>query len=448
MSVMKKNNLLLFLAGAFSMTQIRIVGNIGISELIVSLAAPWVFVVDYKLLRKDGFLTVSILSLLTCLSCCLSSLVNHTSSYDFLRGLATPYTIFAWIVVFHRMLRDDFKGYRYLFVGLAITYFLNIYAFQTGKDDSGVINGVSGDVEEAVIGNALFWITRIGSIVKLPIQAWYLETPLIYSIVVPVLLAFYSLFSTASGRSTAMGVVGASFLIAWGRKSKVSIKSIQRHFIAFFMIALIVANGAKKIYQYCASTGILGEQAQSKYEKQTRGGTDVLSLLMGGRGEFFIGFLAALDRPLLGFGPWALDTNGYVEDFLVKYGAQEDYADYLRFQLNAAKDGRMVRARWIPTHSHIVGYWVWYGVVGLFFWLYVFWLFWTLFRRYISAIPQLFGYFALGVPVACWNIFFSPVAHRCETALIVVLALFARAVQNRCWSLPLEMEDEIKCHDA
>ena len=85
----------LFLLGTFSMTQIRIIGSIGISELVVFVLAPWVFLIDYKVLKYDGFMPAIWLALLMCLGCVVASIANYTPFLLFLKGLATPYTIFS-----------------------------------------------------------------------------------------------------------------------------------------------------------------------------------------------------------------------------------------------------------------------------------------------------------------------------------------------------------------
>ena len=59
---MKGKNFWLFLIGTFSMTQVRLIGSIGISEVIVFVVAPFVFVSDYRFLKRDGFMPMVNLS--------------------------------------------------------------------------------------------------------------------------------------------------------------------------------------------------------------------------------------------------------------------------------------------------------------------------------------------------------------------------------------------------
>ena len=87
--------LLLLLIGLLSQTQISFIGSIGISELLIFLVAPLVFFLDYNRLRADGFLPFVWLSILCCLTCILSSYINHTPLMFIIKGLAHPYSLFA-----------------------------------------------------------------------------------------------------------------------------------------------------------------------------------------------------------------------------------------------------------------------------------------------------------------------------------------------------------------
>ena len=126
----KRASLFLFLLGTFSMTQIHVVGNIGISELVVFLVAPWIFIQDYRVLKLDGFMPAIMLSILMCAGCVVASIMNHTSVPNFLRGFAAPYTIFSVLVVGHHLVRKSPGGHKWFALGMAMTVTINIFIFQ------------------------------------------------------------------------------------------------------------------------------------------------------------------------------------------------------------------------------------------------------------------------------------------------------------------------------
>jgi ribonucleotide monophosphatase NagD (HAD superfamily) len=46
--------------------------------------------------------------------------------------------------------------------------------------------------------------------------------------------------------------------------------------------------------------------------------------------DSFCGLIACVDRPIVGFGPWAKDNYGYTGEFLEKYGTYEDSLNYYK----------------------------------------------------------------------------------------------------------------------
>ena len=105
--------------------------------------------------------------------------------------------------------------------------------------------------------------------------------------------------------------------------------------------------------------GLLSEDAEAKNEEQSRAG----NLLLGGRPEFVVGLRAALDSPLIGHGSWATDYK-YLE---MLADMQEETG--VNFNIDPVEDqsGGM-----IPGHSAIITAWVWAGIPGLVFWVYVY----------------------------------------------------------------------------
>ena len=177
-------------------------------------------------------------------------------------------------------------------------------------------------------------------------------------------------------------------------------------------------------------------------EQQTVGGSGIVQLLIGGRGDSFVGFLAIADSPIFGKGYWARDTEGYNEQFIAKYGTLEDYEHYRNFRKYLNSIG--VFDRGIPCHSHITSFWLWYGLPGLLFWLYVIYITFRYLKNDAWAVPQWFYWLAAGIPGLMWNVLFSPFHSRVELPLYVVGILIARAVRLGKYQLPYEMIREIE----
>ena len=272
--------------------------------------------------------------------------------------------------------------------------------------------------------------------------------PVSYSFFVPVFMFLFSALTTASGRSAAATAVGAALLVILGGKKRSQMRQLSKNFWGLAIIGIIAIQILTAGYKAAATSGLMGEKALKKYELQMRGGkTGVLGTLMGGRIEFFAGAYAALQNPFIGYGPWALDVNGYHEQFLTKYGNADDYEDLLKYKAWQDKQGHTY-VSWIPSHSHIIGFWVWYGIFGFLFWAYVLFQIVRYFKYDLATVPQWFGMLAVGTPSVCWAILFSPFGDRVSETMFLVFILMTRAVRLGRVRLPLEMILEIQKADT
>lgn len=437
---MNASNIFLFLIGLFSMTQVRIIGAIGLSEIPIFLCAPFLFLADFNILRRQGFMPLLSLILLTCLGCIVSSLHNHTYYVNAIKGFATPYSMFAVTVVLNHLLKDNLEGMKWLLVGSAFTLILNVFILPMDAEVQAFAEGATGFAAGKIIAESstIFWISRIRPLITLPIAAWYTKTPLWYSIGALMAFIAFALISSSSGRSTALWCVLAVTLILICRKSRASMVAVKRHVILALVCVAVMASVFSAIYKYGAEQYWFGEVAYEKYRRQSKSGSGVLRLLMSGRAETFIGFFACLDKPVLGHGPWAIDTKDYIENFLRDYGDYEDYQNLVHTRVYWGSLGYSV-VKVIPGHSHIVTFWLWYGIFGLLLWLYVLWLIYKYFTKYLDVVPQWFGYFAVTISASLWGIFFSPYSQRILFPLLFCALIYVRNVANRKMNLPPEM---------
>ena len=160
---------------------------------------------------------------------------------------------------------------------------------------------------------------------------------------------------------------------------------------------LAIAGGwsANQLVRYVSDAGLVAQKAQEKNQAQAQAG----NLIVGGRPEFFVGLKAAMDSPIIGHGSWAKNMK-YLEmqhDMLEEYGMQHDLTD-------AEADSQGL----IPSHSHIVGAWVFAGFMGVVFWAYVFW---QAIKGIVAAAtvrPTLAPFYIWLLVGFSWNIFFSP----------------------------------------
>jgi hypothetical protein len=446
MSFVRQNkawtSFLLFLLGLGSATKIYFIGTIALSELVIFFLAPIVLLFNINNLKRDGFmLFLYMLGFMTA-GLFASSWWNRSPLPFVLKMFAIFYGFFAYYVVFYHLLRSHFRGLGWFYLGLFFSGIITIWALNPHAEVSSSGFAFVGNADvETVIRGPLFWIGKVRGLGQLPIIAAYLKTPLAYSVTTPIMFISFAMLTTITGRAQSMCVLIGGAMMFIGRKRRDTMKLIGKHIWTFALIGAALLVCYKAVYSFAAAKGYLGEAARTKYEQQTRQGTGIIPMLVSGRTPFFIALTAAVDHPIIGFGPRAEDRNGYAEKFLIKYGSYEDLEGYYYYK-NIFLSHGIVSS--IPTHSYIMSTWLWCGLPGLIFFLWMLYIIYRHIRFYLAAVPQWFGYFALTIPSIVWSIFFNPFGARYELPLLVVCMNFARAIGKGCLRMPIDMEMEVE----
>ena len=420
----KQSSILLFLIGLFAATRVFFIGTIGISEIPVLLCAPFIFLKDYRVLRHDGFLPVIIMPFLVLLGGTLNVIINHTSYIILAKHCALVYSIPAFIVVFHRLLRNNLRGLRWALLGFALSMVIKSFAFNptAAVDSNGVAMLDSLDIVDS-INSPIFWSSRLKILGIALIGGWYDSLPVLFNIGYVGATSVFVALSSVSGRASMATFFFGMIISVIGGKTSLGIKKVQRHFVVALLVLGCLVVLMKSVYGHFASAGALGEKARIKYELQTRQGSGILQILMAGRVEFFVGLRAMVDSPIFGYGLIPVDRKGYYLEFIKKYGDFDDIERYYKDHVYQNLDG----VEMIPSHSYIIGFWMYYGMMGFILWLYVLHILFMYFKRYAASVPYLFGFLSLSIPGVVWAIFFSPYAERFLFPLVFTCVLFARA---------------------
>lgn len=417
-------------------SSLQIVASLSIAELIALSAAPLIIIKDWRCLKRDGVMPLFVLSLLVVVGCVVSSLSNHTPPSYVLRGLAVTCIVACSIVFSHWLLVRDPGGFKWYILMIPVSAVLSTFIFRQSVEMS-----LYGETAEEIMNGPIYWISRLQHLVLAPTKGWYLQTPWFINVFAPLFMAGFSILTSISGRSTALSAIGFAVLVIVGGKSRRTIGRVSRFFWRLCFVGIVLICAVYLGYKVSASRGWLGEDALRKYEQQTHGESGIVRLIVGGRAESFIGLLACRDKPIVGWGPWALDENGYTEEFMEKYGDWEDYQALIDWRTWQLKNGYSTRM--LPCHAYITEFWAWYGVFGLLFILYIIYVFLRYLKQDVAAVPQWYAWLACSIPGMFWGIFFSPFADRFGFPLFVVACLIARAVRKGTCSLPADMLYEI-----
>lgn len=189
----------------------------------------------------------------------------------------------------------------------------------------------------------------------------------------------------------------------------------KRRLMVLAFLAVMASLAAGGILKIISSAGYLGEEARQKNEMQAhvRGG-----LLLGGRPEIVASSRAVLDSPILGHGSWAKDYK-YTE--LI-------YDEMYERGLDLGEDVDSIEEETeglIPTHSHLMGAWVWAGILGGVFWAYLFWIV-AKAALQLTLKPSSFAPIHIYLLLSMlWDVLFSPfgTSRRIIEAVVIVIVV-------------------------
>lgn len=410
---MFNKKLLLFLAAAFSLTQIRIVGYIGISELVMLLIGPFVLVKYWNSLKRDGFAPCLSLVALWVFSALVTDFYRQTSLNDLLRGVASPISVLFVIPCIYWLLKDDVRQIKWAIIGFTVTLFLSTYIIQSGTSVSRAeMQGITA--REAAEEYKLTFMALVLSVVSLVPALAYLKIPFL-SALITLGVAVFSLIQGGRSAFLALLISAGMLFLVGGNVSK--IRRVAKQIPAIMVALLVLVYAAKLIYKGVAMHGYMGEAELHKYETQAASKIGIMS----GRNHFIAVYYAVCDSPILGHGSWARDYRGY------GIRAAEWMEDDVAIEHYYSHPG----ISWIPAHSHIFCAYVWHGVLGAVFWCYVLWVMWQTFRHYLGEVPEVFSILALSLPSFLWAILFSPFGGRVSAATTIVLCLLIKNSRKR-----------------
>jgi hypothetical protein len=194
----------------------------------------------------------------------------------------------------------------------------------------------------------------------------------------------------------------------------------------FFFIMLgsvVVYEGVAEIYGTAASSGVLGSEAQEKYEWQTESG---MGILLGGRAEALVSTQAIADSPIIGHGSWARD-----------YGYVSLYIEALE-KRGVAIIGDPYHSGLIPSHSFLFGSWVEAGILGGIFWIYILAAcgrsLYSLFNIPYWSRP-LVAFIAFSL---MWDVLFSPFGAQQRFFVPAELCIVLWAIRNEFSNTPIQ----------
>ena len=220
--------------------KLQVIASLSISEIAVLLVGPMILFSEYPYMKKTRVVVFWHMSVLLVLGCAVACIANNTQFQYVVRGFATTILMLLSVVVAHRLFRLDMSGFRWYFLGDAISMVLCTFVFQRFGELEAYGGGAEGmKAVASIMSGPLFWIQRLGAFVKLPGVGWYLTTPLWSSVGGALFMSIFSLLTTTSGRSAAINSVAACVIILIGRRKRSTMMKISKHFYLLFSFLYI-----------------------------------------------------------------------------------------------------------------------------------------------------------------------------------------------------------------
>ena len=404
-----------FLLGLGTRLQVQVIGFLPFTEIFLLLAFPLYLprIQSSGAMRRTGWCVPLLFVWIA--SQIMSDVYRETQWSLAARGFARGVIFLIAIPFFTWFLRKGcYDKVLWWTIGTLPSFALSAYIFRGGVHEGREL--VYGTAE---IKYDTHWGGVLGIAVAIISLLVYQRSRILCYLVNGGLGAFHVANAMrATGALTILStVVTAGLNVVRGpKRSPLFAKRIASWKLATVAAAAVVAGyGVATWYGHAARLGQFGERARVKYESQVR---NRFGLLAGGRPEFVGGLLAISESPFVGYGSWPLDQS-YVFSRACEIMQ-------VKLDPNYYKRGYPL----IPSHSHILGAWVEAGVLGIFFFFYIFCVAARAVYLPIRDEKRLRFWLVSTSLLLLWAILFSPISARLETSFLLG-AIFNQVVFSR-----------------
>lgn len=397
---------LTFFIGIFSGFYIRVIGILCVSEIVLLLVAFYILLtrkVSYK--HNKQFKNIIILSVLAFVGTIISGVVNGSSFIDITKWLFTIFLFVVDLIAVFWLLSDKVtRIIYYLFfsmIGVLLTSTIlpqfSVHALVNVENEV-----IQKTLSERLDLNAELFAYQYAPIFLFLIAFLYGKMPKL-TIAIMFFAGVFFLFGDSRHLFLIyeLAAVIMMFLGVVNEQNKmIKMQKMRKNVLPFLIILFGAAIVIKSSYEYMAKNGILGEWAQYKYELQSSNNNDIV---LGSRMITFEGLYIILKDPIWGFGPYAVDKNGYAQEFARMMKTEYD------------------SSRILGGHSFLVQFWTYGGILALLLWLYVIYLGINFIINGIVYEPSLTPFLLIFVILLLYNILFSPFGNRVSNAYALVM---------------------------
>jgi hypothetical protein len=397
-----------FLLGIGSRLNVQVIGFLPLSELAILLLAPFILPTLTSQKTIKPVKTAVIFATIWLITQVATDLLLQTRFDLAARGAARVIVLLAMIPFFSWFLSTHLVAkIAWITFGAIPGQVLSAYVLRSGTHEAR--ERIYGHVELTwqthwvLVGNCLVFLSALLIYHRSRIASYL--TGVFWG-------ALQIYMGSRSAGAVPLAAVGLTAAYNFFTNRRVLFARVSLTKLLGISVASVIAIGIiYQTYQYTASEGLLGREAQAKYEVQAR---HKFGLLIGGRTPIIGGLIAISESPLFGYGSWPLDKQRF-------YLRACELADE-RPEMSFYKIGYPL----IPTHSHVVGSWVEGGLLAALFWFYVLYV---CIRTLITPLyheNRLRLWASVAAVLLVWDVLFSPIHGRMNFAMTITVFLLER----------------------
>lgn len=395
-----RKDILVFIIGLLSMIKLRILGTFGVSELIVFIS--YLFVNPFKAQENSQIRNLMYFAFLWLVGVLLSDLVNNSTLEDSLKGAFNVVFLMALIPFCYWALIDKPSRMLFFWAGVGIS---SILGFRYQR--LGMMNELQADI----------WLVYALKWSFLFLGGWlYYKGKRTWSYALIIAFGTWTLFHL-SRNIFLIFTFTVVLLLYIGKLDDTNIEyKLQRYkqgVIKLFLVLGIAFIGITNVYEKLASDGVLGERAKVKYERQKNSEIGLAS----GRADFLASLYAISKKPVFGYGSYAKDKNHLYDRFNKMIG------------MPSSPGAKSSALKHVPGHSYMLGAWVYAGILGFVFWLFILKTIFSFLRQHLFEDPQLLCMNLMLTFSMLWDIFFSPFSDRLNFVMYIVLIIIFNSQQ-------------------
>lgn len=395
----------------------NLVGSISVSELFLVAYFVSLAFKKKKLLKIQEYKRVVLLYVGLLVAQILSEIVVGNDLSNAMKGISVTIVSFLHFTFLCRLFLKDRSLVVWILIGMVLQTFL--FPSFTGEM-SEALEGEDAKYLKFVVAPALYSLLLAISCLR-------------HRFSMPYVFMFVGLFFIVAGARSGGGTVLLTGVIAWFfmRKKALTLKT----FYTYSAVILLVSYSMYVVY---VNNVLSGKISSGNTEQLFRAENpyNPINLLMVGRSETFVGWVAFMDKPIFGHGAWAKDVG-------LKY-------HMLQSQISGGKyNVANILTDVIPTHSVLIGTGTMNGVFAFLFMLGILVVFFKRGVRLMISGSDRYTFIIIGFCIMLlWTALFSPLSHFRFTLPLYFAFIFVSYIQIKKNKIENKTHENLLCDNG